>query len=342
MKKINDFAWYLSIFLSKYLAGQKNLSTNTITSYRDTFKLFLVFLNDAKKLKPQNITLNLIKRQTITEFLEWIEKKRNCCLSTRNQRLCAIHAFFRYVQKESPDSLFEIQKILTIPPKKRPKPLVSYLTDDELKILFKQPNTDSRHERRDLVMLVLMYDTAARVSELIDLKVGNIRLSSPAVITLYGKGGKARHVPIIGKTKDLLEAYLEEHRKYNWGISYQDLPVFFNQQHKKLSRWGVCHILNKYVKMAKANTNFSVNFSVTPHVMRHSKAMALLKAGINLIYIRDFLGHCNVVTTEIYARADTEMKRKAIESAYVDLSPKDMLKWEENEDLMCWLQNLCR
>jgi len=342
MKKINDFAWYLSIFLSKYLAGQKNLSTNTIASYRDTFKLFLVFLNDAKKLKPQNITLNLIKRQTITEFLEWIEKKRNCCLSTRNQRLCAIHAFFRYVQKESPDSLFEIQKILTIPPKKRPKPLVSYLTDDELKILFKQPNTDSRHERRDLVMLVLMYDTAARVSELIDLKVGNIRLSSPAVITLYGKGGKARHVPIIGKTKDLLEAYLEEHRKYNWGISYQDLPVFFNQQHKKLSRWGVCHILNKYVKMAKANTNFSVNFSVTPHVMRHSKAMALLKAGINLIYIRDFLGHCNVVTTEIYARADTEMKRKAIESAYVDLSPKDMLKWEENEDLMCWLQNLCR
>jgi len=342
MKKINDFAWYLSIFLSKYLAGQKNLSTNTIASYRDTFKLFLVFLNDAKKLKPQNITLNLIKRQTITEFLEWIEKKRNCCLSTRNQRLCAIHAFFRYVQKESPDSLFEIQKILTIPPKKKPKPLVSYLTDDELKILFKQPNTDSRHERRDLVMLVLMYDTAARVSELIDLKVGNIRLSSPAVITLYGKGGKARHVPIIGKTKDLLEAYLEEHRKYNWGISYQDLPVFFNQQHKKLSRWGVCHILNKYVKMAKANTNFSVNFSVTPHVMRHSKAMALLKAGINLIYIRDFLGHCNVVTTEIYARADTEMKRKAIESAYVDLSPKDMLKWEENEDLMCWLQNLCR
>jgi len=342
MKKINDFAWYLSIFLSKYLAGQKNLSTNTIASYRDTFKLFLVFLNDAKKLKPQNITLNLIKRQTITEFLEWIEKKRNCCLSTRNQRLCAIHAFFRYVQKESPDSLFEIQKILTIPPKKKPKPLVSYLTDDELKILFKQPNTDSRHERRDLVMLVLMYDTAARVSELIDLKVGNIRLSSPAVITLYGKGGKARHVPIIGKTKDLLEAYLEEHRKYNWGTSYQDLPVFFNQQHKKLSRWGVCHILNKYVKMAKANTNFSVNFSVTPHVMRHSKAMALLKAGINLIYIRDFLGHCNVVTTEIYARADTEMKRKAIESAYVDLSPKDMLKWEENEDLMCWLQNLCR
>ena len=342
MKKINDFGWHLSIFLSKYLAGQKNLSTNTIASYRDTFKLFLVFLNDAKKLKPQKVTLSLIKRQTITEFLEWIEKKRKCCISTRNQRLSAIHAFFRYVQNESPDSLFEIHKILTIPPKRKPKPLVSYLTDDELRILFKQPNTDSRQGRRDLVMLVLMYDTAARVSELTDLKVGNIRLSSPAVITLHGKGGKARHVPIIGRTKDLLESYLEEHRKYNRGIAYQDAPVFFNQQHKKLSRWGVCHILNKYVKMAKTNTNFSVNFSVTPHIMRHAKAMGMLKAGINLIYIRDFLGHCNVVTTEIYARADTEMKRKAIESTYIDLSPKDMPKWEENEDLMYWLQNLCR
>ena len=342
MKKINDFGWHLSIFLSKYLAGQKNLSTNTIASYRDTFKLFLVFLNDAKKLKPQKVTLSLIKRQTITEFLEWIEKKRKCCISTRNQRLSAIHAFFRYVQNESPDSLFEIHKILTIPPKRKPKPLVSYLTDDELRILFKQPNTDSRQGRRDLVMLVLMYDTAARVSELTDLKVGNIRLSSPAVITLHGKGGKARHVPIIGRTKDLLESYLEEHRKYNRGIAYQDAPVFFNQQHKKLSRWGVCHILNKYIKMAKTNTKFSVNFSITPHIMRHSKAMGLLKAGINLIYIRDFLGHCNIVTTEIYARADTEMKRKAIESTYIDLSPKDMPKWEENEDLMYWLQNLCR
>ena len=269
MKKINDFAWHLSIFLSKYLAGQKNLSTNTIASYRDTFKLFLVFLNDAKGLKPQNITLNLIKRQTITEYLEWIEKKRKCCISTRNQRLSAIHAFFRYVQNESPDKLFEIQKILTIPPKRKPKPLVSYLTDDELRILFKQPNTDSKQGRRDLVLLVLMYDSAARVSELVDLKVGNIRLSSPAVITLHGKGDKMRHVPIIGKTKDILEAYLEEHRKYDWGIAYQDAPVFFNQQHKKLSRWGVCHILNKYVKMAKTNTNFSVNFSVTPHIMRN-------------------------------------------------------------------------
>jgi site-specific recombinase XerD len=342
MKKTNDFAFYLSMFLSKYLPGQRNLSPNTIASYRDTFKLFLVFCDETKGLRPENITLNLLTKQIVTEFLEWIEKKRKCCLSTRNQRLSAIHAFFRYVQKESPDNLFEFHKILQIPLKRKTKPPVSYLSSDELKILFSQPDTNSKQGRRDLVLLVLMYDSAARVSEIIDLKVRDIRLSSPAVVALHGKGDKTRHVPIIGKTKDHLAAYLEEHKKYNWGIAAQDAPVFFNQQHKKLSRWGVSHILNKYVQMAKLDTKFSIDFAVTPHVMRHSKAMGLLQAGINLIYIRDILGHCSVVTTEIYARADTEMKRKAIESAYMDLSPLDMPKWGENEDLMYWLQNLCK
>ena len=342
MKKINDFAWYLSLFLSKYLPGQRNLSVNTIASYRDTFKLFLVFCDEAKGLKPEKVTFNSVTQKTITDFLEWIERKRKCSIATRNQRLSAIHAFFRYVQKESPNNLFEIHRILKIPLKKKPKPMVPYLSADELKILFEQPDLDLKQGRRDLVLLVLMYDTAARVSELIDLKIRDIRLSSPSVVALHGKGDKTRHVPITGKTKNHLATYLEEHKRYHWGIAKEDAPVFFNQQHKKLSRWGVSYILKKYVEMAGKNTKFSIDIAVTPHVLRHSKAMGLLEAGVNLIYIRDFLGHSNVVTTEIYARADTEMKRKAIESAYTDLSPLEMPKWEENEDLMYWLQNLCK
>lgn len=338
MKKLNDFSYYLSLFLSKYLPGQKNLKSNTIASYRDTFKLFLVFCGSVKGIKPESITLNSLTKNMFTDFLEWIERERKCCLSTRNQRLSAIHAFFRYVQKDIPDNLFEIHKITKIPLKRKPRPLVSYLKDYELKILFSQPDTTTRKGRRDLVLLILMYDTAARVSEIIDLKASDIRLSSPAVVTLNGKGGKVRHVPITGKTKSYLAAYLEEQKKYNWGIAAEEVPVFFNQRREKLSRWGISHILKKYVDMAKLDTGFSV----TPHVLRHSKAMGLLKAGVNLIYIRDFLGHCNVVTTEIYARADSEMKRKAIESAYVDLSPKNMPGWDKNQDLMYWLQNLCK
>ena len=268
MKKTNDFAWYLSLFLSKYLPGQRNLSVNTIASYRDTFKLFLIFCDNTKGLKPEKVTLNSVTRKTITDFLEWIEKDRNCSIATRNQRLSAIHAFFRYVQKESPDNLFEIHRILKTPLKKKPKPLVPYLKAHELKILFEQPDISSRKGRRDLVLLVLMYVSAARVSEIIDLKIRDIRLSSPSVVALHGKGDKMRHVPITGKTKDHLAAYLEEHKKYHWGIATQDTPVFFNQQHKKLSRWGISYILNKYVDMAKQNTKFNIDFAVTPHVLR--------------------------------------------------------------------------
>lgn len=342
MKKLNDFAYYLSMFLSTYLPGQKNLATNTIASYRDTFKLFLVFCNDLKGLKPEAVSLTSVTSQTIIDFLKWIEEKRKCCLSTRNQRLSAIHSFFRYVQKENPDKLYKIHKILAIPLKKKSKPLVAYLSSDELKILFTQPDTNTKQGRRDLVLLILMYDSAARVSELTDLKVRDVRLSCPSVITLHGKGSKTRQVPITGRTKNHLAEYLKEHKKYHWGIAIEDAPVFFNQQHEKLSRWGVCHILKKYVKMASNDTGFSTGFAVTPHILRHSKAVLLLQAGINLVYIRDFLGHCNIATTEIYARADTEMKRKAIESAYTDLTPEDMPNWEEKEDLMHWLQNLCK
>ncbi|GAG85242.1 unnamed protein product, partial [marine sediment metagenome] len=246
--------------------------------------------------------------RSIIDYYCKAEKKRGKKDSTIYTESHSASTFFLSLQQKGMDSL---DKILGIPLKKKPKPLVAYLSADELKILFKQPDMNSRQGRRDLVLLVLMYDTAARVSELIDLRIRDIRLSSPAVVTLHGKGDKTHQIPIIGKTKDHLAAYLEEHKRYHWGIATQDIPVFFNQQHKKLSRWGVSYILNKYVEMAKEDTSFTVNFSITPHVLRHSKTMGLLKAGINLIYIRDFLGHCSVVTTEIYARADSEMKRKA-------------------------------
>lgn len=286
--------------------------------------------------------ISTLTRELIIEYLDWLEKERGCSVITRNQRLSSIHGFLRYVQKESPENLYELQRILGIPSKKTTKTIVPYLTEDELKILFQQPDTKTRQGRRDLVLLILIYDSAARVQELSDLKVKNIRLSSPAVITLHGKGDKTRQVPILGKTKELLKTYLEEHKKHNWGIAPAEAPLFFNQRHQPLSRWGISYILNKYVCSAKKNIRFKVKFPVTPHVLRHSKAMGMLKTGINLIYIRDFLGHSNVVTTEVYARADNEMKRKVLEESYKDLYTGKMSRWEEDENLMQWLQKLCK
>jgi site-specific recombinase XerD len=341
MKKA-DFPYYLTSFLGKYLPGQRNVSPNTIESYATTFKLFLVYYEDEKKVRPECINLSFITRDVIIGFLDWIEQKRNCTISTRNQRLVALHSFFRYVQKETPENLYEIQKILSIPDKKGSKTIVPFLTGDEMKILLEQPDTTTKEGRRDLVLLVVLYDTAARVQELIDLKIKDVRLSNPAVIILHGKGNKTRQVPIMDKTRKLLEDYLN-HQNINDAISKGDNYLFVNQKRHKLSRWGVSYIINKYVELAKQNPKFTIAFPITPHVFRHSKSMHLLQSGVNLIYIRDFLGHCDCSTTEIYARADTEMKRKAIEAAYSDVLPgKELPTWENDADLMMFLNSLCK
>ena len=341
MKKANDFAWYLSRFLTKYLSGEKNLSTNTIAVYRDTFRLFLLFCEQKMKVTPNRITISLLTKELVIDYLDWLELERKCSITTRNQRLSSVHGFIKYVQKELPENLFALQRILGISSRKTGKTIIPYLTEDELKILFQQPDVSTKQGKRDLVLLILMYDSAARVQELADIRIKDIRLNSPAVITLHGKGNKARQVPVLGKTKDLLSGYLEEHKKYPWGIAIAGAPVFYNQKHQQLTRWGISYILNKYVELAKKNIGFTVNFPVTPHVLRHSKAMGMLKSGINLIYIRDFLGHTNVTTTEVYARADSEMKRKALEESYKELYTDKMPRWEDDENLMQWLKNLC-
>ncbi|WP_373657479.1 tyrosine-type recombinase/integrase [Sporomusa acidovorans] len=202
-----------------------------------------------------------------------------------------------------------------------------------------QPDSSTKNGFRDLVLLSVLYDTAARVDELINLKVKDVRLM-PAIITLHGKGSKVRQVPIMSNTKSLLASYMDT-RKICSGISDTENFLFVNQKCQKLSRWGISYIINKYVEQAKTDIAFTVRFPVTPHIFRHSKAMHLLQSGVNLIYIRDFLGHSECSTTEIYARADSEMKRKAIENAFPDLVPDGLPKWEEDGDLMKWLNSLC-
>lgn len=341
MYKENNFARYLSCFLSKYLPGQKNVSVNTVAAYRDTIKLLLLFSSHSKGITPEKMSMEKLTRNLILEFLEWLEHERKNSVATRNHRLAAIHSFCRYVQKESPENLYETQKILSIPNKKAAKPQIPYLTANELKILLEQPDLTTQRGRRDLILMVALYDTGARVQELVDLRIKDVRLSSPAVITLHGKGNKSRQVPVMTRTQKLLQQYLIE-SNIRSGIAEAERPFFFNQKHGSLSRWGVSYIINKYVNAAKGNPGFRVNFPVTPHVIRHSKAMHLLQANINLIYIRDLLGHVSVTTTEVYARADSETKRRALEKAYVDLGTGELPKWNKDGELMRWLHGLCR
>ena len=300
--KATDFSKYISDFLTRYLTDEKGASNNTIASYRDTFVLLLNFIQDKKQIKIEKLTLDKITRITITEFLDWIQKERKCSNSTRNNRLAAIHSFYRYLQLESLDHLHECQKILSIKFKKTKKESISYLTVEGIKLLLQQPDTSSMKGRRDLALLSLMYDSGARVQELIDLVPSALRLNNPATIKIIGKGNKARLVPLLDAQTELLKNYIKENR-LNEAFANM-YPLFFNSRKEKLTRAGINYIVKKYAEKAINTNNTFIPDDISCHSLRHSKAMHLLQAGVNLVYIRDILGHVSVQTTEIYARAN--------------------------------------
>jgi site-specific recombinase XerD len=335
--KPTDFAKALSRYLSFYLPGQRNVSPNTIKSYRDTFKLFLIYCKQDCGLSIEHLCLQRIDEPLVVGFLSWLEQDRKSSISTRNQRLACIHGFCRYLQIEDPVGLLSYQKLLSIPMKKAPKPTVHYLTADALKLILAQPDRSKASGRRDLTMLSALYDSGARVQELVDLKVSDVRLDHPPILTLTGKGRKTRQVPIMSNMESLLRQYMTETHLLQNGM--QDRPLFVNRQRSKLTTEGVKFILNKYASRARAASSI-IPDNVTTHVLRHTKAMHLLQAGINLIYIRDLLGHVDISTTEIYARTDTELKRKALEKAYPDMVVTDLPQWNQDEGLLAWLSNL--
>jgi integrase/recombinase XerD len=336
--KPTNFAYHLTTYLSKYLPGKVGISRNTILSYRDTFSLLLRFCSEDKAMRIEKITLNTLTKDLIDEFLTWLETQRGCTVSTRNQRLSAIHSFFRYLQLEESSHIFICQQILAIPIKRTARRAIHYLTLDAIKTILKAPDTTCVKGRRDLVLLSLMYDTGARVQEIADLAVADIRLENPATIKLTGKGNRSRLVPLMTPTANLLVQYLSEHDLKH--TQYGSCHVFRNRSQAKLTRAGITYILNKYVEAARTLNPELIPKNVSPHCFRHSKAMHLLQFGVNLVYIRDFLGHATIKTTEMYARADSLMKRQALEKAYQITSPSKMPVWQQNQTLLRWLKEL--
>ena len=334
--KPTDFSKYISDFISRYLPNEKGASANTITAYRDTFVLLLNFTQNVKHVKIEKLTLEKITKETIIEFLDWIQKDRKCSNSTRNSRLAAIHSFYRYLQYESLDYLHECQKILSIKFKKTQKESINYLTIEGIKLLLQQPDTTTSKGRRDLTLLSLMYDTGARVQETIDFTPSMLRLNKPATIKIVGKGNKARLVPMLDAQTEHLKNYLKENRLNEPFANIY--PLFFNSRKEKLTRAGINFIVQKYIKTARKENKMIIPEKISCHSLRHSKAMHLFQAGVNLVYIRDILGHVSIQTTEIYARADSKQKRQAIEKAYVNVNPDEEPMWTKDENLVSWLK----
>jgi integrase/recombinase XerD len=331
-----DFAVCLRRFLTTHLAGLRGCSPNTIASYRDTFKLLIAYLRDERSTPPAKLTLDHIDTAAITAFLDWLEASRQNSASTRNQRLSAISSFYTWLQSEDPARMACCQNILAIPAKKQAQPTIKHLTVDQARRLLAQPDRSTRQGRRDATLLATLYDTAARVQELADLTIRDIRLQHPAMAALTGKGRKTRHVPLTDNTAALLAAYLAEHRLDTPG--HDDHPVFFNQHGTKLSRGGIAWITRKY--QSKTNDPPLAGADISPHTLRHSKAMHIYEAGVPLPYIRDILGHVDLSTTEIYARASTEAKRKALEAAYPGIVTDELPEWNQDHGLLDWLTSL--
>jgi len=332
-----DFSKSLTDFLIRYLPGEKGASKNTIASYKDTFVLFLTFLKDRKGISVDRLYLKQISKETVIDFLDWIEAERNCCTATRNVRLAALHSFFQYLQYQNPENLLQWQRILSIPVKKTEKPSINYLSLEGIRLLLEEPDQSTRNGRRDLALLSLMYDSGARVQEIIDLTPSMVRLDTPCTVKLIGKGNKARIVPLLDVQVKFLKAYMSEQKLLEPHANMY--PLFNNSRKEKLTRAGMNYILLKYAKQARMKDSSLIPEKLSCHCLRHSKAMHLLQSGVNLVYIRDILGHTSVQVTEVYARTDSRQKREAIEKAYTDVAPKEAPSWLANDDLLEWLKS---
>ena len=334
-----DFAESLQKFFEDYLVKERGLSRHTMRSYRDCFIRFIDFLSTTKRIKPKDISMSIMDRDLIVGFLNWLEDHNRCSVQTRNQRLSCMKSFFNFMMYLDPAHLAQWKSISTIKRKKCEEGTLDYLSIEALALILQEVDTTNAKGRRDLALLSLLYNSGVRVQELIDLTPASLSTSGPHVLKVFGKGRKHRVIPLDQPIMTLLKSYMHEQKLDQQGRECH--PLFFNARHEKLSTPGVGDILDRYFQRAQRNNPGSLPDKISPHVFRHSRAMHLLQAGVNLIYIRDVLGHATIITTERYARVDSKAKREALESAYASIGivePQTKV-WESNNQVLNMLKN---
>ena len=336
----NDLAKQLSRFLSIYLPHERNVSTNTVSAYRDAFISFLLYLRDVKHIKAEKVTLADMNRDNIVGYLQWLIDKQGCSIATRNNRLAAVRSFVSYLQYDSVEHMEQWQRVLAIRGLKKEHTIPSHFTKEGIKLLLEQPDTTDPRELRHLVILALMYDTGCRVQELADLTIDSWKIyCKPYSIKIYGKGRKTRIVPLSEHVVEILNKYMSCYH-IDTDINKKN-PLFCNRSRSKLTRAGITYVLKKYAVMARTSNPNLIPEITSCHQLRHSRAMHLLQSGVNLVWIRDLLGHSSIQTTEVYARADSKQKREATEKASENLTPSDVIgEWVDNNDLISWLKGL--
>lgn len=327
---MKELAQLLNNFLLDYLPRRRNFSSNTVISYRDSFVLLLGWFSDENGIAPDDIQMSDLSAQRIESFCMWLSEERGVSAATVNVRLCALRSFASYVSFTEPAYLEWASDLRSIKFSQAPSKEIEYLSPEAVGLII----DSARCNIRDLALLSLLYDSGSRVTEISDAVCGDLHLERPATIRLVGKGSKVRVVPICDQAANITIEYLGTSRR----ACSSESPLFCNRSGKSIGRAGIAWVLSKYASATHEVNPEIVPSRVHPHMLRHSKAVHLLESGVNLIYIRDFLGHSSVTTTEVYARASTKAKQEAIEKAAANVITESAYNAEEKSDLIEWLK----
>ena len=329
---LGDFAALLQRFFCERLINQQNVSSRTVAAYRDTFRLFLKFIQERTHLWPSELTFQMVDTESVLAFLRYLEEKRGNCVRTRNARLAALRAFFHYVSVNSPACLPLAQRVLSIPMKRFDRPLMGFLSREEIDAITNAPDSTTWSGRRDRVMFVTLYNTGARVSELITLKLKDICFQRNASVTIYGKGRKQRTVPLWKSTARSLRSWIKEI------TDDPEAPLFPDSNGRFLSRSGVEHRLRRAVGIAAHTCPSLRGHRISPHTVRHTTAMHLLQSGVDITVIALWLGHESLQTTHMYVEANLAMKERAL--ARLQEPSMKALRYRAPDSLLEFLKSL--
>lgn len=326
------FGTILQEFFCNYLMDQRNLSTKTVASYRDTFRLLLNFVCENRKIQMAALTLADLDTPLVLDFLQFLEQERGNAIRTRNVRLAAIRSFIKYAALRNPASLANAQALLAIPLKRAESKIVGYLSRPEMDAILQAPDSTTWSGRRDHVMFTTFYNTGARVSEITSLRVADVDLERSLSVRLHGKGRKERVIPVWKTTAQQLREWFREQK------AAVDDPVFPNRCGGMITRSGIEYRLRKAIDVAIKTCPSLGKRKVSPHIIRHTTAMHLLQSGVAPTVIALWLGHESSTTTHIYVEADLEMKEKALAT----LQEPDCLptRYSPSDDLLAFLDSL--
>ena len=338
MNKTHSVAEYMQPYFYRYLPMTKGLSVHTIFSYRDALKLLLRFAAGGLKQSPDRLRLEDLDEKMILSFLDYVEKEVGNSPTTRNARLAGIRSFFGFVGREAPETLDQCRKIRFIPIKRTEHSEIDYLDCEEMKALFNAVDTSSRTGLRDRALLLTLYNTGARVKEVVNLSLEDLKLDPPCQIKMLGKGRKRRACPLWPETVESLEIYIKNRKPKDAG----NQQLFLNANGSSITRFGIRYIIRTLANRAALICPSLRGKSISPHTFRHSTAMHLIQAGNDINMVRLWLGHANINTTHLYVELDMDMKRKILGTTAPPASHDKqgkLPKWQK-PNILEWLDNL--